>query len=286
MKPVFRRPVAGLAIVGAVALIAGCGGSDDSDALSAEEFRTQADAICADVDRTTDAIAEPTSEEGILPFLQETREATSDGLDRLRDLNPPEELSDTWDEAISLNEEQADTLDEAISRIEGGENPLEVIEELTPALDERRTDLRQKASELGLTVCGSDEDEAPDTPPATGTLGQYVDDVQEAAGSLQEFGELLQNIDSVEQLEAQAGEAQGLLDDFDAGIARLDGYTLDDPEAERQRANLVAVGPNVSDVLRRFVDAAASGDEQAVQSLLPEVLSVLQDFTNAATDTQ
>lgn len=61
-------------------------------------------------------------------------------------------------------------------------------------------------------------------------------------------------------------------------------YTLDVPTAERQRANLVAEGPRVSDVLLRFVNAAEEGDAAAVQNILPEVMSALQVFVAAAQD--
>ena len=41
--PSLRRPIAGLAAVGAAALIAGCGGG--SDTSSADDFRAQADDV-------------------------------------------------------------------------------------------------------------------------------------------------------------------------------------------------------------------------------------------------
>ena len=50
MPPV-RRPLAGLAALGAAALIAGCGGGSDSS--SADDFRQQADEICADANRAS-----------------------------------------------------------------------------------------------------------------------------------------------------------------------------------------------------------------------------------------
>ena len=127
----------------------------DPMALSADELRTQADAICGDVNRATAAIPEPTSNETVLPFLQATRAAQASGLDRLRDLEPPADLADTWHEAIALNEEQLATIDYAISRIGLGEDPSTVIGDLTPGLERRQGELRVKASELGLSVCGA-----------------------------------------------------------------------------------------------------------------------------------
>lgn len=193
MKRVVRRPVAGLAVVGAIALIAGCGGGDDSEALSTDESRPQTS-------------------------------GTSTALD------PADGASTTLDP------------------VEGDEG---------------------------------DSGDAGEPAGAAVGVSEYVADAQETAGSLQSFGELLQTVTSADDLETVAPQAQDLLDDFDAGIATMEGYTVDEPQAERQRAVLVSEGPAVSDVLRRFVDAAASGDAAAVQNLLPQVLDALQSFSSA-----
>lgn len=308
MQRAFRRTTAGLAVAGAAILIAGCGGG--SDTLSAEELRSQADAICAATDEATDAIAAPTSNEEILPFLIATRDAQTGAVDDLKELEPPSELEENWNRAIALQEEQLGAINEAITRIEGGEDAEAVITDLSPDLERRDNELDQLADELGLTVCGQDDEDtepsttegtttaattlgettAPATTEATtpstgaeGTVDQYLQDAQAAAGALTEFGEILQNVASPQQLEAQAPAAQESLDEFDAAIAQMDGYTLSEPQLEQQRAALVEKGPAVSDVLRRFVDAAASGDAAAVQALLPEVMTALTEFSSAAT---
>ena len=71
------RPLAaGVAALGAVIALAGCGGGSDS--LSADEFRSQADAICADANTQTDALAEPQSDDD-LPRLPARRPADRGG---------------------------------------------------------------------------------------------------------------------------------------------------------------------------------------------------------------
>jgi hypothetical protein len=121
------------------------------------------------------------------------------------------------------------------------------------------------------------------TSPGAGQATEYVDDVQAAAAALQGFGTTLQGTTSLEGLEAKVPEAEAKLDEFDAAIAELEGYTLDDATLEAQRQRLAATGPEVSDVLRRFVDAAASGDTEAVATLVPEVQQVITEFGQAAT---
>ena len=78
-------------------------------------------------------------------------------------------------------------------------------------------------------------------------------------------------------------DATAALDDFDEAIAKLDTYTLEDETLDKQRAGLVRTGPKVSDVLRRFLDAAEKGDVAAVQALVPEVTSTITEFQQAAT---
>lgn len=297
MRPPHRRPVAGLVALGAIALIAGCGGGSDDSSLSADEFRSQADAICADTDRQVDALTEPTSADGVLPFLRQGLPIQQAQLEKLRGLDPPDELQSDFDEALGLLEQQTETITSAADRIEAGEDAEAVIGEIDGEIDSLGDQADAKAKELGLTVCGEDDDAtdttattatAPtDTAPAvttgTGDTAAYVADVQEAAGALQEFGTLLQSSTGLDDLRSDIPEAQASLDTFDAAIARLDGYSLPDAEIERQRAGLARTGPGVSDVLRRFLDAVDTGDLSAVQDLVPEVTQRINEFQQAAT---
>jgi hypothetical protein len=148
-------------------------------------------------------------------------------------------------------------------------------------------------------VCGSDSEEEPTatapttttapattgagTAPASGDAAAYAADVQEAASALQEFGTILQGSTGLADLRAKIPDAQAALDTFDAAIADLDGYTLTTPRLEEQRSGLADTGPAVSDVLRRFLDAADQGDLAAVQELVPEVTQTIGRFQAAAT---
>lgn len=295
-----RRPLAGLAAIGAVALIAGCGGDSDSS-LSAEDFRTQADAICADTDRQIDALSEPSSADQVLTFLRAGLPIQQEQLDRLRELDPPDDLQDRYDEALGLLEQQTEAIDAAADRIEAGEEPTAVLTEVNGDIEDLRGQAQSAARDLGLTVCGQEDGDSDQgetataettptgTDPATtdsssgGDAAAYVADVQQAATALQEFGTLLQGTTGLEDLRTKIPQAQGSLDEFDAAIAELDGYRLDESRLEQQRSGLVETGPAVSDVLRRFLDAAAEGDLAAVQELVPEVTQTIGEFQAAAT---
>ncbi len=122
----------------------------------------------------------------------------------------------------------------------------------------------------------------PDTPTGTADIQTYVGDVGEAAQALVSFGTILQNVSSPEELQAQAGQAEAELDKFDAAIAEMSAYTLENAQLEQQRAGLVDTADEVSSSLGEFVDAAREGDTARIQELVPEVTEALTSFQNAA----
>ena len=299
--PSVRRPLAGLAAIGAAALIAGCGGGSDSS--SADDFRQEADEICADANSRLDTLTEPTSGAAVLPFLQEGLTIQAEELERIRALDPPDDLQASFDEATDLLQQRQEAIQQAADRIEAGENPEAVIQEASPEIARLRDEARAKANELDLTVCGADDDGAATagtatTAPATaaGTAGggatgtaatgetaQYVQDVGAAVASLRTFSQLLQGTSSLEDLQGRVPQAQAELDSFDEAVAKLDDYTFDNATLEAQRDQLAESGPQVSAELRRFLTAAESGDVEAIQSVLPDVTQALTEFQQAAT---
>lgn len=309
MSLVRSRPLAALAVLGAAAAIAGCGGGDDdSGALSAEEFRQQADAICADANTRIDALDEPTGADQVLGFLQSGLTVQKEQLEKLKALEPPDDLAGTFTEATDLLDQQTAAIQGATDRIAGGEDPEAVIGEVDSEIDSLSDQADAKAKELGLEVCGTEDTgtDATDTtatvatapalttttPPATdttsgsattGDTAGYVEDVQAAASALTTFGTALQSTTSLDDLKAKVPDATQALDEFDKAIGELDTYTLSDGTLDRQRAGLVRTGPRVSDVLRQFLDAAQEGDVAAVQGLVPEVTSAITEFQQAAT---
>ena len=300
MPPV-RRPLAGIAALGAAALIAGCGGGSDSS--SADDFRQEADEICADANSRLDTLTEPTSGAAVLPFLQEGLTIQADELERIRALDPPDDLQPAFDEATDLLQQRQEAIQQAADRIEAGEDPEVVIQEASPEITRLRDEARAKANELDLTVCGADDDGAATagtatTAPATtaGTAGgratgtaatgaaaQLAADRQQAITALRGVVQAFSGATSVEDLQAAAPEARASLDELDAALQSIEGYTLDNAALERQRQRLAEAGGQASEVLGRFVDAAESGDPESLQSLVPELTQAASELQQAAT---
>lgn len=318
MRLIRRRNALGVAVVAAVAFAAACGGGGDSDGsspASTEDFLAEVDMVCADSREQLNAIEEPQSEDEFLPALQAALPIQQQQAEDLRATTPPEELESQYNEALGLIDAQVAVVEQSVDSLEAGEDPNEVVVEFTEGIERNEERLDEIAADIGLTECGADagddgpsDDDTPrdgtltdggdpddiptvstedsdDTdaaPGQTGDIRQYLTDVGAASQALVSFGEILQNASSPAELESSADEAQAQLDEFDEAVAMLDGYTLDDAELEEQRAGIVETAPEVSDTLRRFTDAAAAGDLEAVTELIPEVTTALTNFQQAA----
>ncbi len=238
----------------------------------------------------------------MLPFLQEGLTIQAEELERIRALDPPDDLQATFDEATDLLQQRQEAIQQAADRIEAGDDPEAVIQEESAEIARLRDEARAKAGELDLTVCGAGDDgattapTAPTAPATTGTAGggaagtaatgetaQYVKDVGAAVASLRSISQLLQGTSSLEDLQGRVPQAQAELDSFDEAVAKLDDYTFDNATLEAQRDELAESAPQVSAELRRFLTAAESGDVEAIQAVLPDVAQALTEFQQAAT---
>jgi hypothetical protein len=312
MNAFARRSLLALALLALPALaVAGCGGDDSGSsssttggtALTAEAWRAAADAICSDITTRQDAVEAPTGPSEIQPYLEAVLPLGKEQVERIKALVPPEELRSLQSQAVANQEAIVARAEDAIERIKGGEDATKVITEFGPELDKLSAEGDRLADEAGLTECGSEGDstatttgdtttesteatttvESP-TIPTTGNaeVDKFLGDVQKATTALTAFGNALQSVSDPAEIKAQESSLRGQLGDFDSAIAAMDGYTLDVAVVEGQRSRIVATGPKVSDVLRKFIDAGASNDQGEIIRLLPEVTTALTDFTKAA----
>ncbi len=310
-----HRPIVGGLAIGCIALVAGCGGGTSSSALSPEEYRTQADAICTTFDTAQNAVAEPTSPETIAPYFETLLPLATKQTADLKALQVPDELKVKHDEAIGLQEQQLAIITDVKKRIDGGESPVSVVTELQTKVTPLSDKGEALAKELGLKVCGNDSStttsttttsttatapvlttattstETADTTATTSAspTGEvdatvFAGDVQKLGGNLTQFGLTLQ---AAAQGPAALAERSTLLrtqlDEFDTIIGRMDGYTVSTPELESRRAAIVASGPDVTSSGRELLDAADAGDAPKLNAILPKFTSALTKLQTAAT---
>lgn len=142
-----------VAIVAAVVLLAACGGGD-GDRLTADDFRQQANAICAEYEGRLDEVETPSSPEDLQRFVDETVPILEEGTAELEELRPPEELEDDWNRVMELNREQLDTVREL--RTAAQEADVARVGELLQQGEEASRESDRLAAGLGLDRCGSD----------------------------------------------------------------------------------------------------------------------------------
>jgi hypothetical protein len=148
----------------ALAMLAGCGGGGGGgDALSKEEFVAEANRICSEGERKITELVEDSQEKfqqaktpedeqkAIADVLEDTAKQFDPFLDRLRDLNPPEELSADWNTFIDGVEGAFDLVPELADASRDGDR--DKLQELNGKFAKIADDTRPFAQTNGLDGC-------------------------------------------------------------------------------------------------------------------------------------
>lgn len=151
-------------------LAAGCGGGSDGgggERLSKAEFVTKADAICTDFKAKGEKLKldlpagfDPTSASATEEQLDKFGDYIDDNvklfrteIDELRDLNPPVDVEDDFNKAVSLLEETADEGEDAAGAAHDADR--DKLKEKLAESEKHSNEANTLAKKLGLTVCGS-----------------------------------------------------------------------------------------------------------------------------------
>jgi hypothetical protein len=150
-RPLIRAALA----AGILVLLSACGGDGSEDRLSAEEFRDQANAICAEYDEKISALEAPGSPEDIPGYVEEVIPLVEEGLAELRALNPPEEFEEDYETMLDETEKSIPAA-RALSAAAVEEDATAVQDAI--AQGQRADEASNRAAdELGLDECGQDE---------------------------------------------------------------------------------------------------------------------------------
>jgi hypothetical protein len=136
-----------------VLLVPACGGGDGGGRLSASELRDRAEAICRDIEERD--VREPTGLGDVDRYVDEFTAVVEESAADFHELEPPEELQESWDEYLEV-------VDDAVSRVQefgddvAGATEAEIAE-LAGEFGERFEELEQRGRELerelGLDDC-------------------------------------------------------------------------------------------------------------------------------------
>ena len=137
----------------AVLAIAGCGGGEQ---LTEAELREQGNAICARYEKRIDELPVPSSVEQIPAYVGKAAPIVEDEIEALKELDPPEEDQETFDQMIAEAEK---TLAAGKSLSDAAEKGDDVaVEEALNQGNVASEKADEHARSLGLTEC-VDEDE-------------------------------------------------------------------------------------------------------------------------------
>lgn len=267
---------------------------------AAESYRRQAGALCREQRAASDALPPPTTPEEIVDFLELGLAALTPIVDRQAALTPPPELADLHARAVAKRAELLASIRSTVERARAGADARAVLTQSQPRLDALDAELDRLGTQLGVPECVGDGTAATSTAagpvsvdtsagsrpaaPTTGDaeLDRFLTDVEVASATLTGVAATIEAADGLVALRAgERGLRQGL-DELDAAISRMDSYTLASPTMETWRGRLVAQGPPVGDLLRRFLDAVAARDGAAVRRIEPDLVLMLHSFAAVA----
>ena len=141
----------------AVLSVAGCGGDDDDEGPSTQEFIAQADAICQEADKKQAAVRGSGSRPGIEAnfsngaFLARYNAVTREALKRLRALDAPEEERKAFDGLVSAVKGSVAAVDKRIAALRARD--LARQSEAAQELERSYGDIVASAGALGLSQC-------------------------------------------------------------------------------------------------------------------------------------
>ena len=146
MKP---RSVAILALSASL-LASACGGGDD---VSPEEFRSQANEVCRDIERQLDKIQEvqPVTADQTEEQAEAIIDVSDQALGNLRKIDPPEDLQGGFDRYLEEREKAIEFVEQA--RDAAADKDSAAYEQAKRRLAAGQPTRRQIALDLGLGSC-------------------------------------------------------------------------------------------------------------------------------------
>ena len=150
------RTFAATMLIPTALALASCG----DDGVSKEDYAQDLDEICSDIEDQTERIrqAEPDNPAELTGQLDDLRDAITDGIERMKDLERPDgEDGDTAEEYVNelettLNGEVVPALDDLEAAVEAKDQvKIQAAATRLQSIDEKQTE--QLAEELGADEC-------------------------------------------------------------------------------------------------------------------------------------
>jgi len=144
-----------LTALAAAVTLAACGGDD---ALSPADYRAEAKTICEQADKATEAVQTPTkpTAEAISTYFRELLKPNEQATSRFAELAPPAELKSAHDEILQVNRAGATVVRTVIRDVDGGKDPVTVLQSATTELRTLNSRAQAAAGKLGVPACADE----------------------------------------------------------------------------------------------------------------------------------
>jgi prophage DNA circulation protein len=144
-------------LVSSAVLLAACGGDGgdnpaEEETLTREQYIERADAICRTAAEDFENLDRPQSAEELEPFVDQARDRTEALISDLRDLEPPDEISDEVDTILTNLESAVDRFPDLLEAAD--DQDVEAIQRINAEIQQEVDAANEAAQEIGLQDCG------------------------------------------------------------------------------------------------------------------------------------
>jgi hypothetical protein len=141
------------AVVAALAIVAaGCGGGGGGSALSKEEYSSQLNKICTELNDKNKAIGDPGSVDEVVTKGPQLQDAFQSAIDEVEALKPPAELKAAHERFVSLGRQIHSKLDDLIDAAK--KKNLAKAQQIGATIDPLNTESNEIArTKLGAPAC-------------------------------------------------------------------------------------------------------------------------------------
>jgi hypothetical protein len=135
-------------LVAALLGTAACGGDD---ALSRSDYVAELNKICRDGNAQIEKIPQPTSVDEIADFVAEAKKVTRAGVDKMADLEPPEELKDEHEAQVANGRKVVELADDLAEAAKSGDEAA--FKRVSDEGDKLDKESDERAKRIGANDC-------------------------------------------------------------------------------------------------------------------------------------
>jgi hypothetical protein len=146
-----KLAIAATLVLALAVVAAGCGGGGGKT-LSKEEYSSQLNKICTELNAKNKEIGEPSSLDDVVQKGPKLNDAFQNAIDEVEGLNPPDELKDAHERFLSLGKQIHSKIDDLLDAAK--KNDVAKVQQISSTIDPLDKASNQIAkTQLGAPAC-------------------------------------------------------------------------------------------------------------------------------------